>query len=95
MLSFCCRMLARYKCANCQKQWKFDDFFGWRKIVKNWCVFVPPDQSKAVFVYACKTERKKNMYIGTMSSLKEQIIEKVGVMSDADNDEIAKLFEGV
>lgn len=54
-----------------------------------------PDQSKAVFIHACKTESKKNMYIETMSSLKELIIEKVGVMSDADNDEIAKLFEGV
>lgn len=37
------------------------------------------------------------MYNETMSSLKEQIIEKLvadGYDIDADNDEIAKLFEG-
>lgn len=38
------------------------------------------------------------MYNETMSSLKEQIIEKLVADCydiDADNDEIAKLFEGV
>lgn len=53
------------------------------KIVKM-RIFVQSDQGKSVFVHACKTERKKKMYIESMSSLKEQVIQKVGVMSDAD-----------